>query len=132
MVTILNIKVSSAYIVNRIEYKDNSQTALSDSSIDIYNYIMQNTNKTDKIIYCKPRILFFYTKRLSFKVGDNSNRINEADYQLNCAGNNFLRYAYQADNKYFYENKTYIEEAGIYLNPVYKNEDYILYKIEKD
>lgn len=132
LVTILNIKISSEYIVNRIEYKDNSQTALSDMSIDIYNYIKKNTKETDKIIYVKPRILFFYTKRLSFKIGDNSKRLSEADYQLNCAGNNLLKYAYPSDNKYLFENKTYIEEAGIYLNPVYRNENYILYKIEKD
>lgn len=49
---------------------------------ETYEYIKQNTNEEDIIIFCKPRVLWLNTGRLGFSISDNADDLERGDYIL--------------------------------------------------
>ena len=54
----------------------------SDSPIEVYNYISQNTPIDSKIGFFKPRALYLNTERVSLPIGVNGHSLDEVDYFL--------------------------------------------------
>lgn len=54
----------------------------SDSPIEVYNYISQNTPIDSKVGFFKPRALYLNTERVSLPIGVNGHSLDEVDYFL--------------------------------------------------
>ena len=100
-------------------------------SDDIYEYIRNNTKVDDKIIYPFPRAVSLFTDRLSFQISDDLYKLKNADYHLDIYSLDGAPAQYYMRQMFNYNKKTYIDGADVYLNPIYKNNKYILYKILK-
>ena len=54
----------------------------SDSPIEVYNYISQNTPIDSKVGFFKPRALYLNTERVSLPICVNGHSLDEVDYFL--------------------------------------------------
>lgn len=122
--------LSKMNLLSKIQDRDINYGVNSTSAKELYSYIRGNTSKDSKIIYWHPRAIYLYTGRQSFQISEEKDKLKNADYQVSIIGNDRPASSYDIE-MYDYNKKTYIPETEIYLNPVYRNENFVMYKIEK-
>ena len=127
LLNIANIHTTTKQIA---DFK-NSGGVTSKSAKEVYEYIKTNTKNTDTFIYCKPRVLHLFTNRLAFQISSRKELLNKGDYQLSIIGNEHPGEFYNKE-MFDFDKKTYIKEANIFFIPVYRNDNYALYKIENN
>lgn len=123
--------LSKMNLTNRFLYKHTDNGTISSSAKKVYDYINKNIPADSKIIYWHPRAIYLYTGRLSFQISDKKDKLKEGDYQISIIGKDRPGKYYDKE-MYDLEAKTYIKEANVYLKPVYRNDNYAVYEIEKE
>lgn len=132
IICILNLSIlAQMNLHNRLVYKKSDYGIQNSMSLDLYKYIRENISNDKKIIYWHPRAIYFNTGRLSFQIGEEEERLKEGDYQVSIVGKDGPGSFYDKE-MYNLIKKTYIQEANVYLVPIYRNKDYAVYEIEKE
>ncbi len=104
-------------ISNGFSAESKNYEAYDNDALNVYDFIKSHTKQSDVIIFFKPRVLYLNTNRLSFTTSDTK-RLKEADYVL-----------------YYKQSYSFLPESSIdssALSEIYKNDSFILYKINKD
>lgn len=73
------------YIVPQGQQDFYKMYAYTPCSIEVYNYIIDNTDENSVIGFYKPRALYLNTQRLSIRTDINDHSLDEVDYFLVCA-----------------------------------------------
>lgn len=78
-------KNNTEYIVPQGQQDFYKMYAYTPCSIEVYNYIIDNTDENSVIGFYKPRALYLNTQRLSIRTDINDHSLDEVDYFLVCA-----------------------------------------------
>lgn len=99
-------------------YKENKviQGPYELQSIEMFNYIKENTKKTDKIAFFKPRVMLLFSDRNSVIV-DYTNKINKANY--------IVYYKFGSGEQINLDSLQILK-----LNMCFENENFKIFKID--
>ena len=89
--------------------------AYSESSVDMYRYIIEHTPEDCVIAFRKPRALYLSTQRLSFKPDVNGNESRSKDYYL----------VFNTE-----EETALLQQTDETLTVEYENPDLILFRVD--
>ena len=88
------IRLSSVYSVYSYILCENQEYAnvasknlYSESCIEAYDFLINNTESDAVVAFCKPRALYLNSGRVSFRVGLNGHTIEDADYYMEFTEN---------------------------------------------
>jgi hypothetical protein len=102
---------------------ESGNVAYSAEAIDVYNYIIENTDENAVIVFDKPRALYLNTDRLGFVVRDNIIQLYDADYVLVKAD------GLEDTSQQIVEE---VEKNVEVFSLVFENKNFWLYKVRKD